>query len=454
MALPQRPEKSASAPSRHPSWFPALLVLLALIAAACSSGSDSAATEPGAGATEPGSTASSDDGDGDGGSDQPGTTAAHGGERDCVAPQLEGDAPGGDTVTQISSTPIEDVPSAISNATDDAFPAPLVDLDRILSGGPPPDGIPPIDDPKFVSVDDAIFVAPCEAVLALELDGQARAYPIQIMTWHEIVNDTIADTPVTVTYCPLCNSGVAYDRRSGDRILDFGTSGRLYQSALVMYDRQTESLWSHFTGQAIVGHLTGTELDVIPVQTLSMASFVEAFPDGLVLSLDTGFDRRYGANPYEGYDLEGSPAFLFDGEAPSDFDEKTRVIGVERNGESVAVLQEPLFASGVVEFTLGGDELIAWIEPGLVSPLQSGRVDDGRDVGSSAVFVPVVDGQRLNFSRTADGFVDAETGSTWNVLGKAISGELEGAQLERVAAVDTFWFSWTAFHPETTVVEG
>ncbi len=134
-------------------------------------------------------------------------------------------------------------------------------------------------------------------MLAIEIDGEARAYPIQIMTWHEIVNDTIAGIPVAISYCPLCNSASAYERRLGGEIVDFGTSGLLYRSALVMYDRQTESLWSHFTGEAVAGELTGERLETVPVSTVAWEDWRDTNPDGLVLSRDTGHRRPYGQKP-------------------------------------------------------------------------------------------------------------------------------------------------------------
>jgi hypothetical protein len=170
--------------------------------------------------------------------------------------------------------------SALDNPADPRLPKPLVDPDEIISGGPAPDGIPPVDDPRFEPVAEVDWLKDQEPVLALVLEGEARAYPVQIMVWHEIVNDTVAGIPVAVTYCPLCNSAVAYDRRLAERVMDFGTSGKLYRSALVMYDRQTESLWAHFTGQAVAGVLTGEELDTYPVSTVSWEDFRTSHPDG------------------------------------------------------------------------------------------------------------------------------------------------------------------------------
>lgn len=198
------------------------------------------------------------------------------------------------------------------------------------------------------------WLADDEAVLAVEIDGDARAYPYQIMTWHEIVNDTVGGIPVAITYCPLCNSGVGFDRRVGDKVLDFGTSGRLYASNLVMYDRQTESLWPQLTGQAAVGVMTGMQLEFVPVFPLGWAAFREAHPDGWVLSRDTGYSRDYGRNPYLGYDTDPGRDPLFG--APTD-DERLppleRVIALEGAGETVAVLRSLVEDAGVLTETVG-----------------------------------------------------------------------------------------------------
>ena len=380
-----------------------------------------------------------DDGDG---STEPASTDARESAADGTAT----------TVDQAAPSPAEDVPSALDDPDDDSFPEPLIDTAELLSGGPPPDGIPAIDRPKFLAADYVDFLEDEEPVLAIEIGDDARAYPLQVMTWHEIVNDTVDGVPVAVTYCPLCNTAIAYGRRLGDRVLDFGTSGMLYNSALVMYDRQTESLWSHFTAEGIVGHLAGQELEVYPVAIVAWADWREAHPDGLVLSRDTGHDRDYGRNPYPGYDDIDSPAFLFEGEVDGRLAAKERVIGIERGGEAVAVRADELAEAGVVEVEIGGDTLVVWLDPGTASALDSPVLAEGRDVGATGVFVPVVDGQELTFERTDAGFVDDQTGSRWNVLGDALDGPLAGRALEPVVHVDTFWFAWGAFQPDTHIV--
>ena len=358
-------------------------------------------------------------------------------------------------VPQIESSVPLDVPSALDVPWDERHPEPLVDIAEIRSGGPPPDGIPPVDEPRFERADTVTWLEDREPVLVLEVDGEARAYPVQIMTWHELVNDTIGDRPVTVSYCPLCNSAIAYDRRlpSRDLVLDFGTSGSLYNSALVMYDRQTESLWSHFTGEAIVGHLTGDELETLPVATVSWGEFRDAHPDGLVLSRETGFERDYGRNPYPGYDDVDSSPFLFDGETDPRLPAQTRVVAVQGDQDAVAVVGDHLYEERVVDISVDGQDLVVLLSRGTASALDAGRIVEGRDVGASGVFVPVVNGQELSFEAVDDAtFRDTETGTTWSILGVGLDGPLAGEQLEPYEHLDTFWFAIAAFRPDTTII--
>ncbi len=357
-------------------------------------------------------------------------------------------------VEHVVESAVEDTPSGLAAARGgdvDGLPEPLVSLSELRSGGPPPDGIPPIDDPKFIPVAGVDFLAENEPVMAVDVGGDARAYPVQILIWHEIVNDTVGGVPLAVSYCPLCNSAVAYDRRVDGRVMSFGTSGLLWNSALVMYDRQTETLWSHFNGEAIVGMLTGTELETFPVATVSWGVWRDAHPDGLVLSRDTGFDRNYGSNPYPGYDDITSEPFLFEGEVDGRFTAMTRVVGIERDSEALAVPLVLLREQGVVPVTIAGQELTVWWAPGTVSALDEGSIVDGDDIGATGVFVPVVDGTALTFTSSGGDFVDDQTGSTWNLLGMAVGGSLVGRQLEPVEHVDTFWFAWAAFRPDTAV---
>ncbi|KAA3656034.1 MAG: DUF3179 domain-containing protein, partial [Chloroflexi bacterium] len=183
-----------------------------------------------------------------------------------------------------------------------------IDYADILSGGPPRDGIPSIDFPTFVSISEAEeWLVDVEPVIALEINGDARAYPLHVITWHEIVNDTVGDEPVVVTFCPLCNSAIVFERVVDGEVVEFGVSGLLRNSDLIMYDRTDESLWQQFTGEGIVGNHSGKQLTFLPSSLVSFADFKAAFPDGTILSRETGFNRAYGENPYAGYDTYDSP---------------------------------------------------------------------------------------------------------------------------------------------------
>lgn len=347
--------------------------------------------------------------------------------------------------------------SALEDMLAADFPEPLVDIDGILSGGPPPDGIPAIDDPQFVTVSEADeYLTDGEPVVVLDIDGDARAYPVQVLMWHEIVNDSVGGTPVAVTYCPLCNSAVTYVRQIRGVETTFGTSGRLFASALVMYDRATESLWTHFDGKAVVGVLTGEQLEAVPAPLVAWSDFREANPDGMVLDRDaTGFSRDYGRNPYFGYDDPETDPFLFRGTPDDRARTKQRVVGIELNDEARAWTLESIGggAGKATAVDVGEQSLVILWEAGQATALEDNSIDGGRDVGSVGVFIPEADGQSLTFTATENGFTDAETGSTWNILGQAVDGPLAGTTLERVPHLDTFWFAWSTYRPGTDITE-
>jgi hypothetical protein len=329
-----------------------------------------------------------------------------------------------------------------------------IDYNELLSGGPPRDGIPSLDAPQFVSPDEAqAWLTDNEPVIALEIEGEARAYPLQILTWHEIVNDIVADVPVAVTFCPLCNSAITFDRRLDGEVFEFGTSGLLRNSDLVMYDRTTESLWQQFTGEGIVGDLAGETLTFLPSSIVSFADFREAFPEGVVLSRDTGFNRRYGQNPYVGYDDIGSSPFLFRGEIDGRLAAVERVVTVslEDVGVDVAYPLSVLSEVGVINDSQAGRDLVVFHSDGTTSALDARSIAEAEDVGATGVFDPVLDGQKLTFAQDGDLIVDEQTGSTWNVLGQAVDGPLAGQQLTPVVHGDHFWFSWAAFKPDTVI---
>jgi hypothetical protein len=327
-----------------------------------------------------------------------------------------------------------------------------VDLSDFIGGGPGKDGIPSIDEPRFESIEDARGWQDERApVIALEVNGEARAYPLSVLMWHEIVNDTLGGVPVAVTFCPLCNTALVFERELDGVIYDFGTTGNLRFSDLVMYDRQTESWWQQATGEAIVGVLTGARLPFVPSQIVALGDFAEAHPDSVMLSRETGYSRNYGRNPYVGYDTVDRNPFLFRGVVDGRLAPMERVAAVELGGETVAYPYSELAAVGVAHDAVGGQEIVVFWQPGVASALDAALIDDGRDVGTTGVFNPTVDGEQLTFESRPDAFLDRETGSTWSILGLATSGPLEGTSLEPIGHGDHFWFAWAAFEPDTRI---
>ena len=251
------------------------------------------------------------------------------------------------------------------------------DWSEILSGGPPKDGIPALSDPTFIPVSQESRIGEREPVIAVEIDGETpRAYPIRYLTWHEIVNDEIGELPVAVTFCPLCNSGLTFDRRIGDRTLTFGVSGKLRNSDMIMYDRETQSWWQQAVGRGIVGELTGTELIQLPTWMESWAEFETRNPDGLVMD-QPSWPRTYGRNPYVSYDSSPRP-FLYDGELPPhDVPPLARVVRVGGSAWPVERLAEE------GEVTEAGVTII-WTS-GQASALDTASIESGRDVGTIRV---------------------------------------------------------------------
>ena len=344
------------------------------------------------------------------------------------------------------------IPAFRTDGWDTNFCEHSVSYDEIFSGGPPRDGIPPLDSPRFESVGSADgWIDDVEPVILFDHEGVVRAYPLQIMTWHEIVNDEVAGTPIAVTFCPLCNTALVFRRPTIDgEILTFGTSGNLRNSDLVMWDRQTESWWQQFSGQAIVGDLTGTQLEFLPAAIISWADFKDNHPNGEVLSIETGFIRSYGRNPYGGYDNINSYPFAFTGDLENDLPPMARVLGIQlENGQGGAFPLDLLQEKLVLNEVLADTAVVIFWKPGTASALDSSNISNGRDVGATGVYMSEIEGQVLSFEPGLDGlFTDLETKSTWDILGKALSGPLEGSQLTPLPHHDTFWFAWAAFVPE------
>ena len=248
---------------------------------------------------------------------------------------------------------------------------------EILSGGPPKDGIPALDEVTFIPAASETRLVDMEPVITVEIDGaEPRAYPIRYLTWHEIVNDTVAGIPVAVTFCPLCNSGMTFDRRVKGQVLSFGVSGKLRNSDMVMFDRQTQSWWQQAIGTGIVGDMTGVELDQLPTWMESWSEFKTRNPDGLVMD-EPAWPRQYGRNPYVGYDSSTRP-FLYSGELPPhDIPALMRVVRVDDKAWTFDRLREEQ------EITQDGITL-SW-RAGQASALDQYTIGTGRDVGTVRV---------------------------------------------------------------------
>jgi hypothetical protein len=244
---------------------------------------------------------------------------------------------------------------------------------------------------------------------------------------------------------------VAFQRRLDEHVLDFGTTGRLRHSDLVMWDRQTESWWQQLTGEAIIGTLAGKRLTPIPASIVSYAAFKQTFPDGMVLSQDTGFHREYGRNPYRGYDAIDSTPFLLRRSPDPRLPPMERVVAISLEGQDKAYPYRVLVEQRVLYDTVGTQTVVVLYNAGTASALDESRIAASRDVGATGVFLPQLDGRAVTLVARGDAFIDRETQSTWNILGKAMAGPLAGHQLPPVVHGDHFAFAWLVFKPQTQI---
>lgn len=329
-----------------------------------------------------------------------------------------------------------------------------VDLKEIQSGGPPKDGIPAVDNPKFVtSAEAAKWIAPKEPVISLEIGGQARAYPLQILMFHEIANDELGGIPISVTFCPLCNASIVFDRRVNGQVLDFGTTGNLRKSDMVMYDRQTESWWQQFTGKAIIGELVGTQLKRLTGNIVAFEDFVKAYPNGDVLSRETGHSRPYGQNPYRGYDSIQDRPFLFFDPLDPRLPVMERVLNISIGGENT-LYPFSLFASKpVVNDSVGGTPVVVFSQQGTLSVLDKSNISESRQVPSATAFNRRLGNELMSFIAKDGKIIDTKTQSHWNLLGQAVEGPLQGKKLTPAESGVHFAFAWLAFNPDSKIYE-
>ena len=331
----------------------------------------------------------------------------------------------------------------------------IINLGSVLSGGVPRDGIPPIDNPRYESTADAPgWLDPEEPVIAVEINGDAAAFPLNILLRHEIVNTEIGGEPVAVTYCPLCNSSLVFKSTIDGVKHRFGVSGLLRNSDLIMWDDKTQSWWQQLTGDAIVGDYVGRRLVQVPAQVVSWGTFANEFPDGRVMDRPGG-RGSYENTPYTGYDdSNNTDPFLFSGTVDPRAAAIDRVSAIDIGSGPVAYHFDFLSENPVVNDVIGDTPVLILFDNGTESAFRS-NIQRGEfaTVGSSTTFLRDLDGRLLTFSAIDGVIKDDQTGSTWSRFGKANAGDLAGEELLPVLHGDHFWFAWASFKPDTSLVE-
>ncbi len=300
-----------------------------------------------------------------------------------------------------------------------------------------------------------------EPVMVVEINGSAKAYPLNILSIHEIANDTLSGVPILATFCPLCNSGIVYDRRlkhKGENFrLDFEVSGMLRKSDMVMADKQTETWWQQLEGKGIVGELSGAELRIIPSLILSVKEFFERYPDGRILSKESGSlqaQQAYGKNYYVNYDSKnGKPYERYFDEDKLDkrLSPMERVVDIRSTGEFKIYPFSIAEEKGVINDTFNGKSIVLFYQSGVVSVLDKKEISESKDIGTVTVFNPLLNGIILTFEKKDGRFIDTNTNSVWDITGRCIAGKLKGKILKIEPSGNHFAFAWFAFHPNTKI---
>ena len=323
----------------------------------------------------------------------------------------------------------------------------------------PRDGFEVFNNPGFIdkqTVYDYYFKF--EPVIAVVVDGEARAYPLNVLTFHEIANDEIRGIPICVTYCPLCNSGVVYDRRfskdGATFVFDFGVSGMLRKSDMVMWDHQTETWWQQLTGEGLVGKFSGEMLTFIPSQIISIEEFLKSYPDGKIMlsHMSEKYDTSYGSNPYHNYDSLGNKGSKFFNEEVDDrLPPMERLVDVENNGKYKVYPFSKIRKKKVINDDFEGKYLVIFYSSKTVSVLDEKNIEDSRHIGTATIFSPYIGSQKLTFKTKKGKFTDLESGSLWDITGKCLEGKYAGKQLMKEVHSNHFAFAWLAFHPESEI---
>ena len=302
-----------------------------------------------------------------------------------------------------------------------------------------------------------------EPIMYVEINGEAKAYSLNMLSVHEIANDTLGGVPILSTFCPLCNSGVVYDRRLAfngkEYLLEFEVSGMLRKSDMVMADKQTETWWQQLMGDAIVGELAGAKLKVIPSLVISVEEFFNRFPNGKILSKSAGDEesqKYYGQNFYKNYDAtDGKPyGRFFD---PSSLDQRLapmeRIVDIRSLGEFKIYSFSKAKEMGVINDEFNSKNIVVFYKPGIVSILDKKDISQSKDIGTVTVFNSFLEGEVLTFRKEGEIFIDNNTNSYLNITGRCYEGKLEGKELDIEPHGNHFAFAFFAFHPETKIYE-
>ncbi len=334
---------------------------------------------------------------------------------------------------------------------------PLSEIQIVLPKG----SFPTLDFPAFVDKSQGMkmfFIK--EPVIVIEIKGLAKAYPLNILTMHEISNDKLNGVPILVTYCPLCNSGIVYNRnlqfKGKDFLLEFEASGMLRNSDMVMLDRTTETLWQQLMGTAIVGTFNNAELDMLPSIIISVEEFFTRYPNGQILSKKTGFtenEKRYGYNPYKNYDEKTAPIqqFFDSDKVDKRLPAMERVVDIEFNENYKIYPFKSVAKKGVINDVFKTNKVVLFYKSGTVSVLDEANITTSKNIGSVTVFKAIIENKHLTFKKEKDLFVDNETNSKWDITGYCYAGKLQGKQLRIEPHSNHFAFAWLAFHPESEI---
>ncbi|NOR87094.1 MAG: DUF3179 domain-containing protein [Bacteroidales bacterium] len=319
--------------------------------------------------------------------------------------------------------------------------------------------IKPLNAPRYINTEqakDSLFGG--QPVIAIELNGYPLAFPINMLSYHEIVNDSIAGIPFTVAYCPLCNTAYIFDSRinhnNKEYTLKFGTSGMLRMSNLVMWDEQTETWWQHIDGEGLVGEMAGEKLKILPAKIISLNNYMEFYPQGKVMFPieDTTYKTHYEINNYVHYDSIGSEKpFLFFNQVDPRLPAMEYIISIESDQIIKSFPLSTLQTEKVINNQVGSKDIVLFYHADMISNLDTKDISKGKQIGSGTVYSTIIENEKLHFEAINGRFKDTKTNSVWNFAGECVEGPYKGKKLTPIAYGLDFAFAWLAFHPESII---